>query len=53
VVTLRTSQPSLSISTETMALCGDFHVSMSLASLRSFSSSSLRAYPVITDNHYR
>ena len=41
VVTLRTSQPSLSISTETMALYGTVQVSISLACLRSSSSSSL------------
>ena len=35
VVTLRTSQPSLSISTETMALKGDFQVSISFDCLRS------------------
>ena len=41
MVTLRTSQPSLSISTETIALYGDFQVSISLDCLRSISSSSL------------
>ena len=41
VVTLRTSQPSLSIITEMMALYGLSRPSISLACLRSSSSSSL------------
>ena len=41
VVTLRTSQPSLSIRTETMTLTGLSQLSISLAALRNASSSSL------------
>ena len=41
VVTLRTSEPSFNMSTETMALNGDFQVSISFDCLRRRSSSSL------------